>query len=209
MVCPLCNSVVNSDITMDKSMSHIYPDAETSIKRLRFFIRLMIFVSFLAETILVLINYLTYNGVKWSLVCGAGLIYANVIIWYTFKKNVNHRTKIFVEGLGVVALTIVLDIILGYSGWSLDYAVPITLLALDGIIIVLMMINSMGWLNYIIYHVLIVLFGIILDVLALCKVVKHPLLSLILTAVSVVILVGILLFGDKKVSNEISRKFKV
>lgn len=209
MLCPLCHSVIASDTPVEESKSLMYPDAEISIKKLLFVIKLMIFISVLAESVLILINYLTYSKVKWSLICGVVLLYANFTVCYSFKRNIGHRAKLFFEAITIAIATVLIDFIIGYTGWSLNYAVPITLMVLDSLIIMLMLVNISSWQIYLIYHFMVVIGCVILDILAFAKIIKHPLLTMIVSIISIVILVGILLFGEKRAVNELKNKFKI
>lgn len=66
---------LDKDINTYKSRSVMYPDVEPAMKKIKFVIKLFVFISFVIECVLILINYLTYNGFKWSVICGAAMIY--------------------------------------------------------------------------------------------------------------------------------------
>lgn len=227
LVCPLCRGVLErtgdsnqgTDIDMDdigmdeiemyESKSVMYPDVKPATKKIKLVIKLFIFISIVVECILILINYLTYKGVKWSLICGAALIYLCFTVSYSVPRNTGHRTKIFAQMVGAIILAILIDCSLGYTGWSLNYVTPIAIMLFDVTILVLMIINSNSWQNYILLQVSMLLVSVIFGILALNGVVTYPLLTVIAVVVSAIILIATVIFGDKTAITELSRRFRV
>lgn len=227
LVCPLCRGVLErtgdsnqgTDIDMDdigmdeiemyESKSVMYPDVKPATKKIKLVIKLFIFISIVVECILILINYLTYKGVKWSLICGAALIYLCFTVSYSVPRNTGHRTKIFAQMVGAIILAILIDCSLGYTGWSLNYVTPIAIMLFDVTILVLMIINSNSWQNYILLQVSMLLVSVIFGILALNGVVTYPLLTVIAVVVSAIILIATVIFGDKTAMTELSRRFRV
>ena len=227
LVCPLCRGVLErtgdsnqgTDIDMDdigmdeiemyESKSVMYPDVKPATKKIKLVIKLFIFISIVVECILILINYLTYKGVKWSLICGAALIYLCFTVSYSVPRNTGHRTKIFAQMVGAIILAILIDCSLGYNGWSLNYVTPIAIMLFDVTILVLMIINSNSWQNYILLQVSMLLVSVIFGILALNGVVTYPLLTVIAVVVSAIILIATVIFGDKTAMTELYRRFRV
>ncbi|MBE5943686.1 MAG: 2TM domain-containing protein [Lachnospiraceae bacterium] len=221
VLCPLCNGILDmgddfvnahasvEDLEIYHSKSLMYPDVKPAMRRMKFFVRLFVFFSIVIEAVLILINYLTYNGVKWSLICGAGLIYACFTLIYSFKYNKSHRNKMIVQMVGAIILCILIDMSLGYTGWSLTYAAPSAIMAMDLTIVVLMLINKENWQNYIMSQIGVLLLSILFLILALCDIVEKPLLTIIAVVASVLVLGATVTFGDKKATTELSRRFRV
>lgn len=145
--CPLCNGVLEYDPVKDpesekdfldhsqgtgeKSKSVMYPDITPAMRRMRFVIKLTIFCSIVVEGVLILINYLTYSKVKWSALCGIGLAYACFSLIYSFRHNKSHRKKMLVQAIFIMPVLVLIDYILGYTGWSIDFAIPCVIAMLD------------------------------------------------------------------------------
>ena len=219
-MCPLCNGVLDmdkdfqpskdqADLESYESRSLMYPDVAPTMRRIKFILKLFVFISIIVEAILILINYLTYNGLKWSLICGAAMVYMCFTLNYSFKHNKSHRNKMIVQAIGAMILAVLIDVVLGYTGWSVDYAIPSAIMLLDGAILVLMFVNFSDWQNYIIVQFGMLVISIVFFILTFVGVVKHPLLTIIAFGVSVLLLLGTLLFGDKKAINEVTRRFRV
>ncbi|MBO5388841.1 MAG: hypothetical protein J6A59_12010 [Lachnospiraceae bacterium] len=197
------------EIEMYESKSVMYPDVKPANKKIRMVIKCFVFISILVECILVLINYLTYKGVKWSLICGAALVYLCFTVAYCVPKNTGHRSKIFGQMVGSIILAILIDCFLGYTGWSLNYVTPIAIMLFDITILVFMIVNSNNWQNYIILQVAMLLVSLGFGILALTGVVTWPLLTVIAIGVSAIILIATVVFGDKTAITELSRRFRV
>lgn len=208
-ICPLCNGVVENEKEEYESKSVMYPDAVQVMKRLRLFTKIFIFISVIVECVLVLINYLTYKGVKWSFICGLALGYACFTVIYTLKRDKSHRRKMWIQSLSAMILMYVLDFATGYRGWSVAFAIPVIILAMDGMILIIMIINHRHWQNYLLLQVMMAVISVIFSGLAAFDLINPPILNFIATGVSGIFLLGTILFGDRKAMTELSRRFKI
>lgn len=210
MMCPLCHGVVeNENEESFENHSLMYPDVMPAIKRLKFVFKLFVFISILLEILLIIINYITFNGVSWSAICGVGLAYAGFTVYFACQRHSEHRAKILISFFLAMAMFVIIDKILGYSGWSVNYVIPVMVMVIDVVILILMLANSRYWQSYIMPQLIMVVFCIVGMILVLKDVIKHPLLMIIATGVTGIILVGTLIFGDKAASTELSRRFKM
>ena len=224
--CPLCNGVLEYDPVKDpesekdfldhsqgtgeKSKSVMYPDITPAMRRMRFVIKLTIFCSIVVEGVLILINYLTYSKVKWSALCGIGLAYACFSLIYSFRHNKSHRKKMLVQAIFIMPVLVLVDYILGYTGWSIDFAIPCVIAMLDIAILVLMIINTENWQSYILLQVYIIIICVILTILMLTgKFFKHDFFMIIADVMSALLLGGPLVFGDRPATTELKRRFHV
>ena len=55
--------------------------------------------------------------------------------------------KLFIQAVSAIGLTILIDYIVGYTGWSVDYAIPTTIFVMDSLIVILMIVNRNSWQN--------------------------------------------------------------
>lgn len=219
VMCPLCNGVLEldkqkeelniEDMEVYPSKSVMYPDVTPAMKRAKFVVKIFIFFSVVIEFILLVINYLTYNGMKWSLICGAAFIYMDFTLIYSFRKNKSHRNKMIVLALGAMAMVYGIDLAIGYMGWSLNIGVPIIIMFMDVNILVLMLVNLHEWQNYILVQFGMLVISIIFAVLILPGIVTMPALTIIAAGVSALLLASTLVFGDKKATTELGRRFRV
>lgn len=219
VVCPLCNGVLETDkeenrmepenMEMYLSRSLMYPDVEPSMKRAKFVIKIFIFLSIVIEAILITINYFTYTGLKWSLICGAAFAYMDFSLIYSFRKNKSHRAKMLVLALGAMTLVYIIDMALSYTGWSVNYAIPIIIMFMDVNILVLMLVNIHEWQNYILVQFGMLMISLIFVILIIPGIITHPVLTVVAAGITALLLASTLVFGDKKATTELGRRFRV
>lgn len=216
--CPLCNGVLelndvqNTEEEADEnnfvSKSLMYPDVSPAIKRINFIIRLTVFFSIIAEGILIYINYVTTPDIKWSLICGAALVYACFSLIYSFRHNKSHRKKIMVQAILIMPIIVLVDYALGYTGWSFNYAIPFVIAGIDIAILVLMIINTTNWQSYIMVQVYMLVLCIVLSIFMLCDLFfEYKLFMILADLLTLILLAGTLVFGDKRATNELKRRF--
>lgn len=211
--CPLCKNVlyIGNDNTKDAivSKSIMYPDITPVVKKIKFVFKLVVFCCILIEAALIVINYVTAHTISWSLICGVAMLYLCFSFIYSFKHKASHRTKMMIHTIAVMICSILIDLSIGYSGWSIDFALPCSVLVLDGAIIVLLITNINNWQSYILLEIFALLLSIILFVLTFFGLFSFKLLAYIAALVSILIFAGTLTFGEKRATNELKRRFHV
>ena len=214
--CPLCHGVLELDdedkvenISDMVSRSATYPDVTVSLKIMKLVIRIVIFASVIAGITVLLVNYLTFNGVYWSLIVIAGLVYVNLTLLYSFRDRKSIQRIIQVQMLAAIVLLQILDYLLGSKGWSFSYALPILFVGVDVGMVVLMIVGIDGWQTYIMTEIVTFILSIVIFVMRLCGLVKGSFFMIIAIAVTGIILLGTVLFGQKMVENELKRRFKL
>lgn len=217
--CPLCDGVLelnskalpanDTDTGLYVSRSVMYPDITPSVRKIKFVFKLVIFCCILIECALIIINYLTSHTIDWSIICGVAMLYLCFSFIYSFKHNTSHRTKMMIHTLAVMICSVLIDFAIGYKGWSMNFALPCSVLVLDGAILVLIFVNSGNWQSYILLQVYAVILSIILCILSLFQLYTFPLLVYISAGVSILFFVGTLIFGEKRATTELKRRFHV
>jgi hypothetical protein len=191
------------------SKSITYPDVTYELRTMQFITRLAIFASIVAEVTVLIINYKTFNGIYWSLIVGLGLIYGCITLLYSFKERKSLQRIIQVQmHLGLLAV-ILLDYLLGFKGWSFQYAIPLTLMGVDLTMAVFMIVGIDGWQNYIMTEIVTFALSILLIILHFAKVVPTSFFAIISVCVTGLILLGTIMLGQRMVTNELKRRFKV
>ena len=209
MICPLCKTVLEKD-GQDESIAPMYPEVTASTHVMKIIGRLYLFIAISCEAVLLLINYFTYSGVKWSLICGGVFLYCFLTLIYSIdNQNAGFRSKVLIQSVALAVLLVLIDHIIGYRGWSVNYAIPCIIIIMDVAIVVLMLVNLDYWQSYIVLLLFMVTASLVLLGLSLVHVVKHPILSFVALGISVLEFSMTLIFGGKKASNELKRKFYV
>lgn len=113
-----------------------------------------------------------------------------------------------VQATLAMPVLILIDYILGYTGWSVNFALPCVILALDASIFVLMLVNTENWQSYILLQVYCLFLCIVLTLLMLFgSLFYHRLFVVIADVVTVLLLSGTLVFGDRPATTELKRRF--
>jgi|GEM_PF-174206 len=189
--------------------SETYPDIYQKTHKLLLAIRIAVFAAIVAEGIVMVINYVTFNGVYWSLIVGAGLLYGIISLLYSVRTRRSLQSIVQTEMFLTIPLLLALDIILGYTGWSDGYAIPILFGAVDIAMVILMIIAVDGWQSYIMTEIVAFLLSILMLVLGLTGIANLTLFTLLSAAVTGLILAGTLIIGERMISNELRRRFRI
>lgn len=209
LVCPLCHSVLETDsaeVTNQKK-SAMYPDVKDVTRKLNFVVKLYTFLAIVAEAAVIIINYATYNGIWWCGICGVAILYFYMTLRYSIQKNTGYQRTVLLQIIGAVILTIVIDFIIGYRGWSVNFVLPGAILLIDISIIVFMLVNITNWQSYILLQLMTLVFSGVLIVLWKVDIITQPIVTIVAICVSAIMFVGTLIFGDRRAKNELKRRF--
>lgn len=203
--CPLCHQKLlkNNDI----EVKDFAIQKRSGIDLNRKIIRLLIFLFILVIGINIVLNIAFSYKFIWA-------PYSIVILFYVYLmireavltyKNIGSIVVINVYMLSVIGF--ILDIILGFRGWSIDYLIPI--LVLSGIIslIVFLFIKPKMFANYFIYVLTMTFFGIIELVFLLSGIIKVKIISIIAIFISIMSIIGLFMFGNEEAKNEFVKRF--
>ncbi len=206
-ICPLCNSVL--EIIGENHGTSGYPDVKLVSKKLSFVVRLYSFLAIIIEAALIIVNYLTFQGIWWSAISGISILYFYITLGYSLKKNNGYQKVILIQIIGAVLLVIAADNIVGYQGWSVNYFLPGAVLLLNATIIVLMIVNASNWQSYMLMQILTVVTSLICILIWRIGIITRPILSFVALASSFCMLLGTLIFGGPKAEAELKRRFHV
>ncbi|NBH14631.1 zinc ribbon domain-containing protein [Lachnospiraceae bacterium] len=206
-ICPLCSSVL--EVAGEHPQCAGYPDVKAVSRKLGFVVRLYSFVAIVTETVLIILNYLFFSGIWWSAISGISILYCFITLNYSLQKNKGYKTVIVVQVVGAVLLMIAADYIVGYRGWSVNYVLPGAILLLEATIAILMIVNASNWQSYMLMQILTVLVSCACVLLWKFRVIKDPILTFLALAVSLCMLLGTLIFGERKAKTELKRRFHV
>lgn len=207
-VCPLCKCVLDMDA--DSEVENKYPDIWAKNHVMKLLIRIYLFAAIVTETLLIYLNYRYFNGIYWSVIVGVILAYIYLTLAYTVSySRAGYRMKIIVGVAGGILLLNVIDHVLGNNGWSIDYAFPAALLAVDVTVLFLIIFNRRNWQSYLSFQIAMILFSLIPVILHLLGYVRVPILAYLALAVAVFLFLGTVIIGGKRATTELKRRFHV
>ena len=169
--------------------------------------KMLLLISVIISILLVVINFCIDTTYKWSLLCIVGIIYAWLTTLYSLKRNVNIASHVMIQMICITALTVAIDYILGYEGWSITLAVPIIIMIGNVTLLILTIVSRKKYIKYAIYQLLIVIFSIMPVVFIHENLIHDKTLSIVAVAVSVMNLIVTLALCAKDVKEAVIRKF--
>lgn len=212
-LCPLCKellSPINNEPIKDTSLP-MYPEISIDANKFNLVQRIILFIAFITAIVLFIINYATYHiaPILWSLISVAAIIYGIVTIYYSILNNSNLASKLFVQTIGASILCIIVDIVLGYKGWSVNFIMPAFIILSDLTIIVLIIVNPMKRRAYFMYQLTLTVFSVLSFGLCFTTLMTRKEFAIIAGLVCLITLAGSILFGDKGFQNELIRRFHI
>ena len=203
--CPLCHSVLEKTVEVE----NMYPNVRTMTRRLALLSRIYLFVAILVEALLIYLNVLSDSGMFWSAIPGLAMLYGYLVLRYAILGKSGYKGKIIVLTLIAILMVVAIDFVVGYRGWSLNYALPSAILLVDAGILILMCINRRNWQSYMMWQIFMILCSVVPLVLYAVGIVTAPLLALLAFAFSAALFLGTLIIGDRRARTELRRRFHV
>jgi hypothetical protein len=206
--CPLC--YLDLTVTKDNECVDSYPDLDSDIilkSRYNFIFRLMLFISVVVATTCLFINLLTWSGLLWSLIIVLGIILSWEIVAFLILGKKNSGFKVVCNMIVLPLLLVSADLITGWHQWSVNIVMPLIISASTLTITIILYKKRTKWREYMIYQLIITINGFIPIILYLCGFIKKfwPVGTSLLYAV--ITIVGIWIFADKQLKNELQKRF--
>lgn len=204
-LCPLCDSVLEGN----EPGVNIYPRLEGELQKFVLFKKIIYFILVATGTLSVLVNYLSFHGFYWSIIVLGAIAYCFFTIRYTVMNRTNLGAKVIFQAVGILVLTWIIDMVTGYTGWSLRYAIPAMLLLADTVLVAMMIFNTSRWQGYFMCQLAVTVLSVVPVILAALGIVDNMNLAIITCAVLWLILAATLIFGGRKVNLELKRRFHI
>ena len=203
--CPLCHSVLEKTVEVE----NMYPNVRTMTRRLALLSRIYLFVAILVEALLIYLNVLSDSEMFWSAIPGLAMLYGYLVLRYAILGKSGYKGKIIVLTLIAILMVVAIDFVVGYRGWSVNYALPSAILLVDAGILILMCINRRNWQSYMMWQIFMILCSVVPLVLYAVGIVTAPILALLAFAFSAALFLGPLIIGDRRARTELRRRFHV
>ena len=205
-ICPLCKCVVEQE----EEMENAYPDIRLRARKLNLAVRIFLFAAILMEALFIYLDWKYDNGIRWSVITGAGFAYLYFVAKFAvLNDNAGYRSKFLALTFLGVLYVILIDFVIGYHGWSVNFVLPGGLLLVDAFILALMFINRRNWQSYIMLEISMIFLSAVPLILVWLGIGTETFISGFAFAVSVLLFVGTLIIGDKRARSELKRRFHV
>ncbi len=208
-VCPLCKCIVERDDAGESEQNYPYLDAERGIRKTQRALNIYLLSAIVLEVILAGADFLAGGKPGWVVLIGVFLVGGYITLKVLLQMRAAYRLKMILLELLGMAILLAIDIVSGFSGWSLNYVLPGAFILTDLIIIFLMIINNREWQSYIPLQILVIAFCCIQFVLYYMGLITHLTGGVVSLTAAILFFAGTMLVGGKRARSELYRRFHV
>jgi len=212
-LCPLCDAELVSLQTNTEAIlnnaERRYPLPEMKRAQYNLLGRVYIFLCILICMISIVLDTFFYEGSMWSILSIGSVAYSWTLMYHALRSNRHIASKIVVQALAGSILIVLIDIMTGFQGWSVNFVVPQIAILANVVIFILMIANRMVWREFVMYQLAMAGLSFIPLALIVLNIVTRPFISLIAVFIAALILLGTATFGDKTVKSELIRRFHI
>ena len=202
--CPFCRCVLEDDGIKGEN---VYPDTEEKVKFWRILRKIILFLSLCAIGGMLIALYMGADIFNWTVVVTLILLYVNVSIYMSITGKIGYMFKTLFLTLLALLILIGIDYFTGYNRWSFDYTLPSGIIFLNVVCVLLMIINRRNWQSYISFQLFNIFWSVVIAVLLRLEIIRQPVLVIIAVSASVLVFAGTLIFGGRRASDELKRRF--
>lgn len=207
-VCPLCKCVVEAED--EAAAAERYPDIRLKGRKLELIGRIVLFLDIVLGSLAVLVNYMQKSNIWWSGIVVGGLAYTLLILFFLIEnEHAGYRSKALAGVACGTAYMVLIDYVLGFTHWSLNYALPAALIIVDAMIVVVMFVNIRNWQSYLLFQIFMVICSGVCVLLSLFRIIEKPLMSYVAFGLSIVMFLAAFIIGGRRARNELKRRFHV
>lgn len=167
------------------------------------------FICILVAMMAMMVNFCISRDISWSGVAAAGCLCTWILAAVGYKKRRNLLKNSMWQLLIVTALGLIWDYYTGWHGWSVDFVLPISNIAVFAFIAVLAKFYRLEEVEYLFYLVQASVFGLIPWILLVVGVVHIPYPSVICGGIGCLSLIWLFLFRGEALLQEIHKKFRL
>ena len=151
--------------------------------------------------------YMGADIFNWTVVVTLILLYVNVSIYMSITGKIGYMFKTLFLTLLALLILIGIDYFTGYNRWSFDYTLPSGIIFLNVVCVLLMIINRRNWQSYISFQLFNIFWSVVIAVLLRLGIIRQPVLVIVAVSASVFVFAGTLIFGGRRASDELKRRF--
>lgn len=204
--CPLCRAPLTDRPT--GNLMYARP-ARAERPRRTLYEDLLVFLSFGAVVGACIINLLTWDGNPWCV----GVASVVICVWVFIKtwddSKLPFGARMFLQGLGIVAVLLSIDYQMGYSGWCVNYVVPFFLIGLNAGIDLYAYVYKSRWVANLIFAFLFIVLGYVPLIFCWTGVATAWTPAVLSAVASSLTLLGTLRFAVRSFSLEMKKRFHV
>lgn len=204
-ICPLCQSVLEEGEVTENS----YPDARIRSRKMKLLMNILLFMGIFVIAMTVYVNVVRYTGTLWSLIVAGGIAFFYLFFRIVVVGNGEYISKLY--GILIIGIlyTIMIDLVIGYTGWSTNYVLPAGIIVAAVGTIIIMLIDIINWQSYLICQLFLVLCSGVGLILRGVHVVTDSRVGQVAFGMTLFLFLGTFIIGDRKARVELSRRFHI
>lgn len=200
--CPLCGT----KLKFKNKGEDVFPKIENNFKNSRLAIKILKLITIFATLVSLFIDYMISSNITWSFF----VAFAMIMFWTTLKTGIRRKKNIlkflFAELNLVIIASIITDIKLGFTMFSLTYVLPFSIISYISCVFILRIFLNIKLKDYIFYTYINCLIGLIPLLLIINKIIKITWPSSICIILSILLILLLYIFNKKQVEEELERK---
>lgn len=204
--CPLCHNPLSGEPAPE---TEVYPQLPPPRYSLHLLNKLVSLSAVVAIVVCLAVNWMFPSSGWWSLFASAGII----SVWITTAVGISQRRNIIKnitwQLFLLSAFTVLMDLLVGWRGWSLDYVLPCLCVASMASMIVLSLAMHMPPNEYLFNLVLAAVYGVVPVIFLVTGLVNVIYPSIICAACSVIIVASLCIFEGGSIQRELKKKFHI
>lgn len=201
--CPLCEYKL-----FEEPVENVYyPVYEMKPQRRGFVQHFILFIATFVISTSLLINLLTEPRHLWFLYVLGPVLYGMLLVNHTILSKAHTGSKVIFQVIALSIMLYILDAASGSLKWSIHYVIPFLVTLATLLVTIIVLRKPMKWVEYIGYMMtmIILVFLPVILFLSSWSTVLWPSATTALYAL--LTLIGMLLFSEKTMKNEIVRRF--
>lgn len=205
-ICPLCLCPLQTQSVAEQESP--FPDISLrfhkhlAVKILTFLSVIMVALSFIVYRI-----WPTYTNWPWLVLFG--MLSMWLIVGAIIQKRRNIAKSIVYQIALLSLLSVLWDYYIGWSGWSINYAIPIICSSALAAMFVSVRVVELVVGDYILYLLIAALLALIPLSFILLGWLSHPIPSFISVCLSIIMLVAILTFRGRVIAAELQKRMHI
>ena len=200
--CPLCQTVLHGE-----GGENCYPQIFTVYSQYRMFFKILIFATVVGGVASAAVNLLLPETGRWSLLVIVGILCFWVSMYFAVRQRKSLPKNITWQAFFVSLFSVIIDVLTGWHGWSLSYALPIIFVVAMVSMAVLAIVMSIPAGEYLICMILDIVFGFIPIIFYWLDMLNQNIPSVICISCSAICLAGVILFQWREISQELTKRF--
>lgn len=204
-ICPLCSHSLDIEGTEKKA----YPKILDKLKRKNLTLRIFLASAFAFCLFMLYIDFYYSDSLDWSIV-GIGILF---FAYFTLHDFVYLKRRLFtiISRLlfRLFLLVFLVDFVLGFNRWSLDYALPGFVILENIVLVCFVFFDKKNRKSYMYYDIWVVLCNIGLIILYALSIIRIQLVLVLSIQISLIVFFSLLIIGGLSARKEITRRWHV